>query len=136
MSLRRKIKMLWTSEDDWNKAMQANEFDVATYGVSAVWRAKRKFNLPVELIIPKEGVIGWFDGLTVAKDAPNPDAAQQFIDFMVSPEFYVKWETDVGAPISPNAAADAQLPATDPSKALVADKAGMDRGHFGHPISN
>ena len=136
MALKPQIRMLWTSEDDWNKAMQANQFDVATYWVSAVWRAQRKFNLPVELVIPKEGVIGWFDGLTVAKDAPHADVAQQFIDFMVSPEFYVKWETDVGAPISANAAADAQLPATDPSKALVADKAVMDRVHFVHPISD
>jgi len=136
MALKPQIRMLWTSEDDWNKAMQANQFDVATYWVSAVWRAQRKFNLPVELVIPKEGVIGWFDGLTVAKDAPHPDVAQQFIDFMVSPEFYVKWETDVGAPISANAAADAQLPASDPSKALVADKAVMDRVHFVRPISD
>jgi len=81
MALKPQIKMLWTSEDDWNKAMQANQFDVATYWVSAVWRAQRKFNLPVELVIPKEGVIGWFDGLTVAKDAPHADVAQQFIDF-------------------------------------------------------
>jgi spermidine/putrescine transport system substrate-binding protein len=136
MALKPQIRMLWTSEDDWNKAMQANQFDVATYWVSAVWRAQRKFNLPVELIIPKEGVIGWFDGLTVAKDAPNPDAAQQFIDFMVSPEFYVKWETDVGAPISANAAADAKLPASDPSRELVADKEAMARVHFVHPISD
>src|SRR5207237_490126 len=95
---------------------------VATYWVSAVWRAQRKFNLPVELVIPKEGVIGWFDGLTVAKDAPHPDVAQQFIDFMVSPEFYVKWETDVGAPISANAPPDAPLMAMSQGAATVATR--------------
>lgn len=136
MALKPQIRMLWTSEDDWNKAMQANQFDVATYWVSAVWRAQRKFNLPVALLIPKEGAIGWFDGLTVAKDAPHADVAQQFIDFMVSPEFYVKWETDVGAPFSANEAADNQLPASDPSRALVADKAAMSRVVFEQPISD
>ena len=38
--------------------------------------------------------------LIFAKDAPNPDGAHAFIDFMVSPDFYVKWDTDVGAPAS------------------------------------
>ena len=45
--------------------------------------------LPVDFVVPKEGAIGWFDGLTIAAKAPNPDGAAKFIDFMVSPEFYV-----------------------------------------------
>ena len=44
MALKPQIRMLWTSEDDWNKAMQANQFDVATYWVSAVWRAALLFS--------------------------------------------------------------------------------------------
>jgi len=65
----------------------------------------------VEFVIPKEGAIGWFDGLSIATKAPNYDLAEEFIDFMVSPEFYVKWDTDVGAPASANTAADNELPA-------------------------
>ena len=61
--------------------------------------------------MPKEGAIGWYDGLTVAAKAPNPDGALKFIDFMVSPEFYVKWDTDVGAPASANGKANNMLPA-------------------------
>lgn len=133
-ALKPQIKKLWSTEDDWNKDMQAGQFDLGTYWLSATWRAQRKFNLPVEAYIPKEGAIAWFDGLAIPKGAPHPDIGQQFIDFMVSPEFYVKWQTDVGAPISANAAADAALPADDPGRALVADKDRMSRLHFIAPV--
>jgi len=45
--------------------------------------------------------------VTIAANAPNVEGALKFIDFMVSPEFYVKWDTDVGAPASANAKANA-----------------------------
>ena len=61
----------------------------------------------------------WFDGLTIAAKAPNPDGAAKFIDFMVSPEFYVRWDTDVGAPASANAKANAELPADAMNRAIL-----------------
>jgi len=127
MALKPQIKMLWTSEDDWNKAMQANQFRRRhLLGSARVWRAQRKFNLPVELVIPKEGVIGWFDGLDGGpRTRPHADVAQQFIDFMVSPEFYVKWETDVGrADLRQRRRRCPSCRRTDPSKALVAEQGG------------
>jgi putrescine transport system substrate-binding protein len=35
---------------------------------------------------PKEGAQLWFDMLAVPADAPNPEAAQRFIDYMLRPE--------------------------------------------------
>ena len=35
---------------------------------------------------PKSGAHLWFDLLAIPADAPNPDAAQQFIDFVLRPE--------------------------------------------------
>ncbi|MCA0274264.1 MAG: polyamine ABC transporter substrate-binding protein [Proteobacteria bacterium] len=37
----------------------------------------------VEYHIPKEGALMWFDQLAVPVDAPNPDAAHKFINFML-----------------------------------------------------
>lgn len=119
MKLKGTLNTFWSSEDEWNKHLSAGDFDVATYWSGSAVRAKKAFKLPVEFWVPKEGAIGWYDGLTVAKDAPNVDGAHAFIDFMVSPDFYVKWDTDVGAPASANAKANSMLPDTAMNKTVL-----------------
>lgn len=119
MKLKGTLNTFWSSEDEWNKHLSAGDFDVATYWSGSAARAKKAFKLPVEFWVPKEGAIGWYDGLTVAKDAPNVDGAHAFIDFMVSPDFYVKWDTDVGAPASANAKANSMLPDTAMNKTVL-----------------
>ncbi|MCU9847157.1 polyamine ABC transporter substrate-binding protein [Defluviimonas sp. WL0024] len=37
----------------------------------------------IEYHIPKEGALMWFDQLAIPVDAPNPDAAHKFIDFIL-----------------------------------------------------
>jgi putrescine transport system substrate-binding protein len=37
----------------------------------------------IAYVIPKEGALQWFDMLTIPVDAPNPDAAHKFIDFIM-----------------------------------------------------
>ena len=48
----------------------------------------RKANKPYEIAyrIPKEGTIVWQDNLAIPKDAPHPEAARAFIEFMLRPE--------------------------------------------------
>ena len=36
--------------------------------------------------VPKEGAMLWFDMLAIPADAPHPDAAHAFIDFLLRPE--------------------------------------------------
>jgi len=103
MALKPQLKTFWSSEDEWNKYMAAGDYDIAVYWSGSAARSKKAMKLPVEFVVPKEGAIGWFDGLTVAANAPNPDGAHAFVNFMVDPEFYVKWDNDVGAPASANA---------------------------------
>ncbi len=37
----------------------------------------------VSYVIPKEGALQWFDTMAIPVDAPNPDAAHKFIDFVM-----------------------------------------------------
>lgn len=48
----------------------------------------RKANKPYEVAyrIPKEGTIIWQDNLAIPKDAPHPEAARAFIEFMLRPD--------------------------------------------------
>lgn len=40
----------------------------------------------VDYVIPKEGAQMWFDTMVIPKDAPHPDAAYAFINFMLRPD--------------------------------------------------
>ncbi len=135
-ALKPQLKTLWTSEDEWNKHVSAGEYDIASYWSGSAARSKKAMKLPVGFIIPKEGAIGWFDGLTIAAKAPNLEGAQKFIDFMVSPEFYVRWDNNVGAPVSANAKADGMLPDDALNKAVLSDPAVIKRLTFMAPISD
>jgi spermidine/putrescine transport system substrate-binding protein len=107
------VKLLWSSEDQWNKAFTANEFDVAPYWSGGAVRSIRRYKLPLAYIVPKEGAIGWLDSLTVPASSTKKDAALQFINYMIDPGFYVQWVEKAGAPASAYAAAMDKLPADD-----------------------
>ncbi len=134
-ALKPQLKTFWSSEDEWNKYMAAGDYDLAVYWSGSAARSKKAMKLPVEFVVPKEGAIGWFDGLTIAANAPNPDGAAKFIDFMVSPEFYVKWDTDVGAPASANAKANAQLPEDALNRRILGDPEVVKRVQWMAPVS-
>ncbi len=40
----------------------------------------------IEYLIPREGALMWFDSMVIPADAPHPDEAHAFIDFMMRPE--------------------------------------------------
>lgn len=40
----------------------------------------------VDYVIPKEGALIWFDVMAIPADAPNPDNAHKFLDFIMRPE--------------------------------------------------
>src|SRR6202166_3247372 len=48
----------------------------------------REANKGVEIkyFVPKEGSILWFDMLAIPKDAPDPDAAYEFMNYMMTPQ--------------------------------------------------
>lgn len=62
----------------------------------------------IEYIIPKEGAVRWFDLIAIPKDAPHPDNAHAFIDFLLQPEVIAEITSYVGY-ANPNLAATALL---------------------------
>lgn len=112
------VKLLWSSEDQWNKSFAAKEFDLSVYWSGASVRSRRNSKLPVEFVVPKEGGVGWLDSLSVPATARNPDAGRAFINYMIDPDFYVEWATKVGAPASANANAMEKLPADDLNRVI------------------
>jgi putrescine transport system substrate-binding protein len=44
----------------------------------------------VEYSIPKEGALMWFDMLAIPKDAPHPENAHTFVNYMMDPEVIAK----------------------------------------------
>jgi spermidine/putrescine transport system substrate-binding protein len=112
-SLKPNVKTIWTSEDQWNKAFSAGEFDLSVYWSGASVRSRRNYKLPVEFVVPKEGAVGWLDTLAIPVTSENKANALAFINDMIDPAFYFDWATKVGAPASANAAAMDRLPADD-----------------------
>lgn len=105
------LHLIWSSEDQWNKAFAAKEFDLSVYWSGSAVRSRRNSHLPVEFVVPKEGAIGWLDSLSIPSTSTHKDAAYKFINFMISPGFYYEWATKIGAPASANAEAMDKLPA-------------------------
>lgn len=53
----------------------------------AAARAEEASNgVTIDYSIPKEGAYLWFDMMAIPKDAPNADAAHQFINFVMEPQ--------------------------------------------------
>ncbi|WP_370316086.1 PotD/PotF family extracellular solute-binding protein [Sagittula sp.] len=128
------LRTFWSSENDWNQFMAAGELDAATYWSGSASRSA-SLGLPVQFVIPQEGAVGWLDGLSIPETSTHKDAALQFIDYMIDPEFYVKWDAE-GAPASANAAAAEALPDDAFNKAVLGDPEVAARVHFQAPIDD
>ena len=135
-ALKPQIRTFWSSENEWNQFLAADEFDLAIYWSGSALRSKYAHGLPVEFIIPVEGAIGWLDGLSIATESANPDAALKFIDWMIDPDFYVPWDTNVGAPASANAVANAALPPDAFNRAVLGDPAKLANVQIMGPIDD
>ncbi|MCX7933074.1 MAG: polyamine ABC transporter substrate-binding protein [Rhodovarius sp.] len=86
--------------------------------IQAASRA-REANRPFEIryIAPREGAQLWFDMLAIPADAPNPEAAHRFINFLLQPEVMANITNHVRYPSAVPAARALLSPdvANDPS---------------------
>lgn len=127
------ITTFWGSENDWNQFMSAGDFAVATYWSGSASRSIAK-GLPISYVVPEEGAIGWLDGLSVPASSTHQDAALAFINWMVDPAFYTRWDTE-GAPATSNTKAAAALPDTSFNRKVLGDPAVVAKVQFMRPVS-
>ena len=128
------IATFWGAETDWNQNMAAGQFAVATYWSGSAARSISE-GLPVAFVVPEEGAIGWLDGLSIPTTSTRQDAALAFIDWMIDPGFYAKWDTE-GAPATSNTAAAAALPESSFNRKVLGDPAVVARVQFMRPVSD
>jgi spermidine/putrescine transport system substrate-binding protein len=135
-SLMPQIRTFWSAENDFNQMVAANQIDVGTYWSGSADRAKKNFKLPVSLVIPEEGCVGWLDAFSIPKDSKNVEGAEAFINYMIDPAFYTEWVAKVGAPVSANDKALEALPADAFNRVVMGDPKVASRIKFQAPITD
>ncbi|MBX3567431.1 MAG: extracellular solute-binding protein [Rhizobiaceae bacterium] len=135
LALKPQIRVFWASEDEWMKGMAAKNFDMGEIWAGGAARALKRHKLPIDFVIPEEGASAWFDVMMIAKDAPNKEAAEKFIDYMVSPDFYITWDTTAGAAVSANAKAVAGLPEDAFNRTVMGRPDVLSRLKFAVPLT-
>ncbi|MGF1749564.1 extracellular solute-binding protein [Vibrio cionasavignyae] len=69
-------------------------------GLGMLWNgsaaAAQKEGVPLQLVFPKEGGIGWVDNFAISSGAANVDAAHKMIDFLLRPEIAEQISNDTG----------------------------------------
>jgi putrescine transport system substrate-binding protein len=78
----------------WSTQVRVARVRAAEAGVDADFR----------YFVPKEGSVAWFDSLAIPADAPHPEAAHAFIEFMLRPDIAARNASYIGS-ASMNAAA-------------------------------
>jgi spermidine/putrescine transport system substrate-binding protein len=135
-SLMPQIRTFWSAENDWNQMVASNQIDVGTYWSGSASRAKKNFKLPVTFVVPEEGAVAWLDAFSIPVGSKNVEGAEAFINYMIDPKFYVEWDNKVGAPVSANTKAVAELPADSFNRVVLGDPKVAQRIQFQAPVSD
>ncbi|MCW8348542.1 extracellular solute-binding protein [Vibrio sp. ZSDZ65] len=69
-------------------------------GLGMLWNgsaaAAQKEGVPLQLVFPKEGGIGWVDNFAISSGATNIEAAHKMIDFLLRPDIAEQISNDTG----------------------------------------
>lgn len=90
-----------------NEAM-AQALKTEECGICIMWQARgvmwQRAGIPVEIVVPKEGVVLYISDMSVPKNAKNKDAAYAYIDAMLDPRPQAAFAQTMGyAPTVTNA---------------------------------
>jgi spermidine/putrescine transport system substrate-binding protein len=135
-ALKPQINTFWKSEDEWLKLVAANECDVSFIWTDSTEKAKENFKLPITFFVPKEGALGWRDGLSIPANPQNKEAAYAFIDYMTSPEFYAGWAKAGGAPVTASTKAINELSADSLTRQVLTTPDSIARLKFQGPLTD
>jgi spermidine/putrescine transport system substrate-binding protein len=83
------VRAVTEDGDDQLELLRGGEVWVIGSGAFAglPQRAKGKGGDKIAATVPKEGTASWIDGWAIAKDAPNPDAAHAYINYVLGTQF-------------------------------------------------
>lgn len=93
MKVRPYVRKFHSSEDI--NALASGDICLATIysgdaGIAATRAEEAKNGIEVKYQIPKEGAQIWFDMMAMPKDAPDPENAYAFLDYVLQPEVIAK----------------------------------------------
>jgi spermidine/putrescine-binding protein len=83
--LRRRVKQLQFSSDTYIDQLAAGETWLAHGWSGDVFQAQGE-NADISYVIPKEGSLQWADVMCVPKDAPHPENAARFMNYVLHPK--------------------------------------------------
>lgn len=88
-------KLFWVSANDWTKPYSGHAVTMGNLwsGLAGTLKANGQ---PVDFIFPKEGTVRWGDNWALVKDAPNPELAYKWINFMTSKKYFTHWISHPG----------------------------------------
>jgi putrescine transport system substrate-binding protein len=67
-------------------------------GIAATRAEEAGNGVNIEYVIPKEGALLWADMMAMPKDAPNPDNALTFMNYILQPEVMARISNHVTYP--------------------------------------
>ena len=80
------LRYYWSDASTMEQSMASGEI-VAAYGWTSSYAILKEQGVPVDFMVPKEGMIVWIDFLSLCKGGTAPEAAKyDVIDAMISPE--------------------------------------------------
>lgn len=85
IDLKHNILSLYTTSDEALQIYQNNDVALiwANYGQQQV-KAMQEVGAPVAYVNPKEGALAWLDNWVISSGARDTDAAEKWIDFMIT----------------------------------------------------
>jgi spermidine/putrescine transport system substrate-binding protein len=93
IELKENTRTYWSSYDDYLKPFAAGEIVIGNMWTGLASTLYRNGD-PINYVYPVEGAVGWSDFWAIATDAPNPDLAHKWLDFMSGEQFQTDFAND------------------------------------------
>jgi putrescine transport system substrate-binding protein len=97
------------------------------YAVAITRAAEAGVDIDLGFTIPLEGAIDWYDVMYIPADAPHPDNAYRFIDFMLRPDVIARASNYIGYANANRSATPLVDPALTGNPAIYPDAQTMQR---------
>ena len=127
------VRTVYSHNDEMAQLLSSGEIWIGDSDDGSYRQAKAK-GLPIELAYPEEGMTAWYDGPCLVANAPHPEAAYAFINYMLSPEVQAQLPKELGyAPANSKAISmlDSETKKKMDIDALVAN---IDKIQFQHNL--